>query len=470
MQVSKEKVGPSQYTLNVELEPERLQEPLRRAARRLATRRPLPGFRPGKAPYAMVERVYGKETIFDEMLDEMGSALYREALQQTQLEPYDQARFEILKLEPLTLKVEVAVQPEVTLGKYQDIRVRVAPATVSEDEVQGALREIQERQAVWVPVERAAKMGDQVLMDATGQTEDGKPIEQKDSTVELTTELVPPEFGQSLVGMGTGESKEFDVVYPEDFRDPAAAGKRAHFHVTVKSVREKELPELNDAFAQGLGSVQSLADLREKITQDLRRRKEAEAREAATTEALDSLVALSTLEYPAIAVEREVDAMVRSLTDRLTRQGLSLTGYLKMANKTLPQLRDDMRVGAENRLKRALVLSSFAQAEGIKVEPEEIDQEIERLSLSFGEQGEAVKDALNSERSRMSIADDVYRRKALDRLLAMASRSEDMPASGAASTGKAGPGETGASTKARRKKAPPASRRKPSSEKGDTDG
>jgi trigger factor len=420
LNIQKEKTGPCEYTLTIEVEPERLQKPLREAVQRLNRRRPIPGFRPGKAPYAMAERIYGKDLIYEEMLYLVGNEWYQEALEQSQLEPYAQGQMEIVQLEPLTLKISVPVQPEVTLGDYHSIRVEPKAVEVQPAEIDEALAQIQESHAIWVPVEHAVVTGNQVLIDAIGTTADGKPVEQKDLTLEVSEDITPSGFGQNLVGMRPGESKEFDVEYPADFRDPSLAGKRVHFQVTVKAVKEKELPPLDDALAQSAGSFGTLAELRTYIEQELRKRKEEEAKDAALEEALDALVEQATLEYPTIAVEREIDAMIKSRADNLIQQGFTLEGYLQIIGKTLPQLRAELRPQAEQRVKRSLVLSKFAEAEGITVEEQEIDQEVNRLSEPFGQQAEAVKTALSAERPLRSIANDVRRRKALERLLAIA--------------------------------------------------
>jgi len=422
LKVEKEKIGPCEYTLNIEVEPDRLQQPLRQAAQSLTKRRPLPGFRPGKAPYHMVERIYGKELIFDEMLTRIGNELYQEALEQSQIEPYDRAEFEIVQPDPLILKVTVPARPEITLGDYHAISVSQAPVTVSEGEVDQVLAQIQDEQALWVPVERAIKMGDQVLIDAAGTTDDGHQVEQQDLTLEVSEEITPPGFGQNLVGIEPGESKEFDVEYPADFRDEDVAGKIVHFHVTVKAVKEKELPALDDELAQNLGQHETLDQLRADIQEKLREHKETEAKDAAIEEALGALVEQATVEYPAIAVEREIDAMQRSLTDRLEQRGFTLDGYLHTTGKSLVQWREETRPQAETRLKRALVLAEFAEAEGIKVGKEEIKQEVDRLSVSFGEQADAAKAALSTGESLRSITNDVYRRKALEQLLGIATK------------------------------------------------
>lgn len=420
LKVNTEKTGPCEYVLNVEIEPERLAQPLRQAARRLSTRRPLSGFRPGKAPYNLVERVYGKELVYDEMLNEMGSELYQEALKEAQIEPYDRAGFEIAQLEPLALKITVPTQPEVTLGDYHTIRVELAEVALTEEEVNEVLTEMQQDRALWVPVERGVQLGDQAVIDAVGTSDDGREVKQEDLPLEVTESLMPSEFRQELLGIKPGESKEFDVEYAEDFRDEDLAGRRVHFNVSVKVVKEKELPALDDELAQSVGEYETLDVLREDIRTKLLERKETETRDAAVDEALDALAEQANLEYPAIAVEHELDAMIQSTGNRLSQQGFTLEGYLYTTGRTLEQYREEIRPQAETRLKRSLVLVQFAQAEGIKVEKADIDREVDQMSAQFGEQADAVKTALSQGEAFRSITDGLFSRKVLDHLLAIA--------------------------------------------------
>ncbi len=420
MKVTKDKVGPGQYVLNVEIESDRLQQPLRRAAQRLTKVRPMAGFRPGRAPYPLVERTYGRELIVEEMMSEIGNDLYQEALEQAELEPYARAQFEIALLEPLTLKVTVPAKPEVTLGDYSALRVSVEPVTVTEDEIEHVLSQLQEEQALWVPVERGAQMGDQIQLDALGTTDQEQNIEQRDVILELSEEITPAGFGENLAGLSPGEGREFDIAYPDDFRDEDLAGKTVHFHVTVHAVKEKELPNLDDGFAQGLGDHQSLADLRDDIRQRLLQRKEEEAREAALQEALNALVQQATIEYPPIALDHELDTMQQSLTERLEQNGFTLEGYLHTQGMTLAQWRLESGPRAEARLKQALVLAEFAKNEGIKVSEEELKGELDRVSSQFGDHADSMRRALATQDSLLAMSNDVYRRKAVARLLSLA--------------------------------------------------
>jgi trigger factor len=420
LKVTKEKTGSCEYTVNAEVEPERVQAPLRQAAQRLSKRRPLPGYRPGKAPYAMVERLLGKEVIMQEMLDGIGDELYEEAIRESGLEPYAVAHMEMPQMDPLHLKFVVPVQPEVKLGDYHTIHVEQKPVEVTQAEVDEVVESIRDVSAVWVPAERAARLGDQVLFDGAGTKDDGGKTEQKDLSVELREDMVPREFGQNLIGMNPGESKEFDVQYPADFGDTELAGKHVRFQVTLKSVKEKELPALTDELAKSAGPYESLAQLREKVEASLREKKKSQAKDEALTQALDALVEQATLEYPAVAVERETQRMAESFSNRLQQQGFTLQGYLDMMKKTPAQYLDELRPQAEKRLRRTLALVQFAEAESVKVEPGEVEQEVERLSQPYGDKAAQVKQLFGAGEPLRSVQSEVYSRKAQTRLLAMA--------------------------------------------------
>lgn len=419
MNIKSEKTGPCQYTLNLEMEPERVQAPLHQAAERISRYRPLSGFRPGKAPFAMVERLYGKDMLYREMLDKVGNQWYKEALEQSKLEPYAQGELDIVQLEPLILRVVVPTEPQVTLGDYKRIKVKAKTVKVTKADVDQALSQLQENGAIWQPVERAVAVGNQVVIDATGEAEDGKPVDQKDLTLEVTEQMVPVGFSQNLTGMKPGETKEFNVDYPADFRDENLSGKRVHFTVTLKAVKEKELPKLGDELAKTAGA-ENLTDLKAKIKEQLQKQKEQASHEQAVDQALEALVKGAKLEYPAVAIEEEIDDMLRSFAERLTSQGFTLEGYLQMTKKTAAQLREERRAPAEERLKRGLALIKFAKTENIKISKEETEQEITRMAESFGEDAESIRKALSTENSLRSVSSDLFRRKALDRLLELA--------------------------------------------------
>jgi len=285
-----------------------------------------------------------------------------------------------------------------------------------------------------------------------------------DAALRLSDELQPPEFAQHLVGVMTGESRDFDVDYAADSLDPDLAGKRFHFHATVKAVRQKELPPLDDALAKSVGKYESLEQLRADVDKSLLQQSESAAREAAEEAALDALVEGATIQYPAAAVENEIDSMLASFTNRLRQQGFTLESYLRLSKQTETQWRESTRPRAEKRLKRSLALTKLAEVENITVQEEDVKAEVERLAASFGENAGAAKAALSTEQSQRSISIDLLSRKVLDHLLAIAAGQTTAakteaavtePESKAAADESAEPASAPAPKKRARKKATP---------------
>lgn len=435
MKVTSEKVGPCEYRLTIEVEPERLQEPLRQAARQINQRRPIPGFRPGKAPYEVVVRTFGKEAIYDAALDAIAPDLYEEAIQQSGLKPYALPRLELESIEPLVLKATVAVQPVVTLGDYRRIRMVPEKVKVQPQQVAQALAGIQEEQAEWVPVERRAANGDLIVIDIESQRADGSLLIQKSEEIILSEELSPPAFREGLIGLAAGDEKDVTIQYPEDFDNPDLAGQEVRLHVRVHTIKEKRLPPLDDNLAKAVGEYKTLDELREALRSSLQSQLAADAEREFELNVLDAAVNLAQLEYPGLAVERELDSMLENYKSRVARQGMRWENYLSLIKQTEEGLRESMRETAEKRLQRALVLASIAEAEGIEVSTEELDEEINQRAEPFGETADRWRELLHHETLLPHIHDELYTRKALERLTQIAKgEAPELPARAPADT------------------------------------
>ncbi|MBC7263468.1 MAG: trigger factor [Chloroflexi bacterium] len=435
MKVTSEKVGSCEYRLTIEVEPERLQEPLRQAARQINQRRPIPGFRPGKAPYEIVVRTFGKEAIYDAALDAIAPDLYEEAIQQSGLEPYALPRLELESIEPLILKATVAVQPVVTLGDYRSIRMTPEKVVVQPQQVAQALANLQEEQAEWVPVERRAANDDLIVIDMQGQKSDGTVVNQESEEIILSEELSPPAFREGLIGLAAGDEKDLAIQYPEDFDNPALAGQEVRFHIRVQAVKEKRLPPLDDDFAKAVGEHETLEQLRETLRSRLQAQLEAESEREFELNVLDAAVNQAQLEYPGLAVERELDHMIEDYKRRVTRQGLPWENYLSLIKQTEEGLRESMRETAERRLQRALVLGKIAEIEGIEVTDEDVDVEINQRAEPFGENADRMSKLLRSESLLPLIRSDLFTRKTIERLVQIAKgEAPELPAQAPAET------------------------------------
>ena len=421
MKIGTEEIADREVALTLEPEQERVEKATRRVARALAGRVKIPGFRPGKAPFQVVERAVGREYLLEEVANELASELYEEALEETGLEPYTKASVEIVSLEPMSLKVSVALVPEVDLGDYRAIRVEAeGDVAVTDEQVQEAVHEVQERLSEWIPVERAAEMGDQVVMDVLGKKNDETVANSEGDEFILSEDSSPPGFSAELVGLEAGESKEFTITYPDDFPEEDVRGEEVGFTVTLGAVRERDMPPIDDDLAKSAGDYDTLEELRQTLRDKLQARLEEEARDRLGDKAIEALIAQAKVTYPAAALQHEIDDTLAAYEKRLEGQGFTLDGYLGMTGQTQDELRQEMESGAKERLVRALVLAELVKAEEIEVEDGDVAEEVDRLSSAYGEQAESVKRILSRANALSTITSDLYTRKATDRLIAVA--------------------------------------------------
>lgn len=419
--------------MTVEVSEDRVKPALQAAAREISKRYPVRGFRPGKAPYEYVVREYGERAVYEAALEKLGQKVYAEALDQEKIEAYGPGSMVEMQLKPLVLKFVVPLKPIVDLGDYRALRVPYTAPTVAEEEVQRVLDNLRERQAVLEPVERPAQLGDVVTLDINAFLGEGlNPSDflmtDKDVALQLdeTGDWPMPGFPQQVLGIAAGETRKFDLVFPDDYANESLRGQTAHFEVTAKEVKERSLPEFNDDFARELGDFQTFEELQNRVREDLRRQIERVTEREYSDAVLDQLVAQSTIVYPPHLLEQELEDMLKDLDDRLREQNLTLDDYLKIEGKTREQLSEENRPRAEQRLKRALVLGRIVEAEKLEVTPEEVKAEIDRQSALFGDQAGRALKILNSDQGRQSLVIEMLTNKAVQRLMAIA-RGEAPP-------------------------------------------
>ena len=427
MKVTTNELGNRQVELTIEVEGERIEEALRTVARRYAREVKVPGFRPGRAPYSLIAQRVGEQRLFQEALEELAPKVYEEALETTGLTPYKLEPLELVTEDPLTLRAVVQLTPVVELGDYHSIRVEPVEATVSEEEVEAVLQEIQAEHTVLTPVERPAEAGDVLTADVYIEVEGTPLYERERVTFVLSPDGftgVPPDFVTSIEGMQIGEERAFTLTYPADFEDPELAGKAATITVRLHQVQERELPPLDDDLARRAGNFENLEELRARTREVLQSRAEVKAREQLTEAVLEKVTALAKVEYPPAAVEEEVDHLIQELERHLADRGQTLQSYLEAEGKTLDELRAEQRPVAEKRIKRSLVLREVIQREGIEVSAEEIAAEIDAMAELYGSSAEEARRQLSTEASRRSIRSRLLTRKAIDRLIEIATQEK----------------------------------------------
>lgn len=423
MKVTTESTENSQVVLQVEVEPEEMEKSLEKAYKRIVNKVNIPGFRKGKAPRTLVERYIGREALVEEALEPLIPEMYGRAIEEQKLEPLIVPQIEIVGRDPAVFKAKVVLRPPVKIGDYHSLSIPPQPVEVTQEQVDKALQELRERQAVWEPVERAVASGDLVIVDVQSTVEGQETSNQKGVQYIVTEVSAVPVagFAEQLAGMAVGQEKEFELIFPAEHSNPELAGKSCAFKVTLQEVKEKKLPELDDAFAQSLGEgFTSLEDLRQRIFSNLLLRAQEEARAAYEEKVIDSAVEMAELELPPLLVEHEVDHLFEDEANLFKRMGGGMENYLKRVGKTEAQMKEELQPAAAKRLMRSLVISEIGKLEKIGVTPEEVDAEIEKRISAAGQRSDEMRRWYGTSEGRSSVERYLPTRKTLDRLIEVA--------------------------------------------------
>jgi trigger factor len=417
MKVTSQPLENSQVSLNVEMEAGEIDGYLDIAYNHLVGKVKVPGFRKGKTPRDVLERHIGKGALLDEALEHLIPEAYQKALAEQKIEPIARPEIEILQTEPVIFKATVPVVPTVKIGDYKAIRVESKPIEVSEKEAEATIQQLRQQHATLLPAERPAQMGDILTIDMEGASE-GKPFPaQKALVYELTNEAILPlpGFAKKLEGAVKGEDKEFDLTFAADYEMTKLAGKSYQFKVKVSEIKEKKLPELNDEFAKTLG-VETFESLKEQVLAGLKARAEEITQQDLEKKIIDAAVELSTVEFPPVLTEGEIDRLVEEGARGFNDGIKGLEEYLKSVNKTMEAHREELRPIASKRVIRMLVLGKVAEEEKIEVAPAEIDNEIEKMVKDADKQGEQLKQLFSIPQARRSIEEFLISRKTMERL------------------------------------------------------
>jgi trigger factor len=423
MEVTTERLEDCQVNVIIEMDAAETDKRLRQTARTIARQFNVPGYRKGKAPFAAIVRTFGRESIQQQAIEDWGQELYEEAIEEIEYEPYQVGELQNVEWDPFRMTVLLPIPPEVDLGDYRTVRVPYELDPVTEEQIDEYLAGLQQEHAQWVPVERPAAMGDQVVLDLQAMAGEAEIMNNQEQEMLLEAE-VPyplPGFQEEVVGMSAGEEKTFALMVPEDDDAIDAAGKEATVEVLLHSVKEKDLPPLDDDLALLVGDYDTLDDLkagaREQMEVEALQRAESQYLDAA----LDAFVeAATTVEYPPQAVDREADAALGQMENNLASSGIQLDTYLGMMGKTREAYKQELYPAAEERLKKRLVLGEIAKAENLQIEDDEIEAEIERMVEMMGPQAEEMRETLESPGGRFMIADDLMTNKAQERAVQIA--------------------------------------------------
>jgi trigger factor len=432
--VTVERTPESEALLTIELAWDEVEAATNKAYKRLSQKYNVPGFRKGHAPRSMIERMLGKEAVYQEGLDDLIDEAYRKALVEHDLTPLTQPHVEgtptFEEGQPYSVQLHVPVLTQATLGDYTTIRVEPPTVEITDEQVEQTVERLREQQAIWEPVERGAEIGDQVTMDLNLTAEGReKPISDlHDNEFVLTDERVGIFTGmdEHIVGMKEGDTKSFTTTIPEDYSNPELAGKEAQYEVAVKAVKRRELPEANDEFAATVGDYTTMDEVRQAIREQMRAQRQRDAERELSDEVTKRLIETSTFTIHPLLVEDEANTMMRETARMLEDSRLSLQQFLEASGKTEDEYRKELEPDATERVKRDLALAALASAEQVEVEDEEAGQWFEMMSMLSGGRRSRWRDLSASQ--RRAIIARLRRDKALSRMISIATEGRWPPA------------------------------------------
>jgi trigger factor len=384
VKVTTERTANCQAIVTVEVDEEQITDTMKRAAQKISRIRPIPGFRPGKAPYERVERAVGKELLRDEAIDELAQSLYKQVLKDENIEPYDAGKLDISQKEPLILKFTVPTRPVVTLGDYHSIHLQPEPVQVLDDEVDRVLEQLRREQTALTPVTRAVQLDDHVTVDLQGGIEGQTPMDRQGLLLRVEPKTGAFPWIEQLVGVNPNEPRTITYTYPENSGN---AGKVATYTVTVTDIKEPQMPNLDDEFAKSIGAFENLEQLRGRIRANLLQQKQSEEDNRFEEQVIDAVIAQSQIDMPDTMVEDETSLEVSRMKEAAQRIGLTWEKYLQLGGKDEQTVRQDARPRAEKRVKRLLMLMELAEAEKIAVTAKDVDVEIDRRAMLAEQQG-----------------------------------------------------------------------------------
>ncbi|MGR3765242.1 trigger factor [Rossellomorea sp. NS-SX7] len=396
-----EKQEGNQGVLTIEVEAAKVNEGLDAAFKKVVKQVNVPGFRKGKMPRGMFEKRFGVESLYQDALDFILPEAYAKAIEETGIDPIDRPEIDVEQMEKgkdLIFTAKVQVKPEVKLGEYKGLEVEKMETEVTAEDVQAELTSLQEKQAeLAVKEDGKAEEGDTVTMDFEGFV-DGEAFEggqAENYSLELGSGQFIPGFEEQLIGVASGEEKEVEVNFPEEYHAAELAGKPATFKVKVHEIKAKELPALDDEFAKDADEeVETLAELKEKIEKRLQESKKNEAETAVRETLVNKASDNAEVEIPEVMVTAEVDRMMQEFGQRLQMQGMNLDLYFQFSGQTEEDLRGQMTEDAGKRVRTNLTLEAIAAAENLEVTDAEAEEEVNKMAEQYNMSADNIKQAL----------------------------------------------------------------------------
>ena len=377
----------------------------------------IPGFRKGKAPFNIVERMYGDEIFYEDAFNELVPPIYDKEIEENKLEVVSRPDIHIENMkkgEDLVFTATVQTKPEVVLGQYKGVELKKVEYKVTDEDVNHELEHMQEHNARIITVEdRPVKEKDIAVIDFEGFV-DGKAFEggkAENHELEIGSNTFIPGFEEQMIGMKAGEEKDINVTFPEDYFSKDLAGKEATFKVKLHEIKEKKLPTLDDEFAKDVSEFDTLNDLKTSIKEKKQAQNDDRAKHETESLAIEAVSNNTPIDIPSGMIETEIDAMIRDLELQLSYQGINLDQYLHMINKTRKEIEDNYKEQAEKNVKSRLVLEAIIKEEKLEASDDEVSAKIKEMATNYGRKEEELN---KNEALKEYLANNIKTEKAID--------------------------------------------------------
>ncbi len=419
MSVQVENLEKNMVKLTIEVPAEELEKAIDAAYKKQKNQISIPGFRKGKVPRAMVEKMYGVEVFYEDAANTLMQQNYPSAVEESGVDIVSRPSIDVVQIEkgkPFIYTAEVAVRPEVTLGKYMGVTVTKIDTSVSDDEVAEALEQQRNNNARTISVtDRPVAVGDTAVIDFEGFV-DGVAFEGgkgENHPLEIGSHTFIDNFEDQLVGKNAGDEVEVNVTFPEQYQAADLAGKPATFKVKINEIKAKELPEIDDEFAQDVSEFDTLAEYKESLKKNLEEKKENEAKRTKEDEAVQKIIDKSKMDIPEAMIDTQCETMIEEFAQRIAQSGLSMDQYLQFSGLTVDGLKEQVRPEALSRIQASLVLEQIAKDENIEVSDDDVNAEIEKMAASYGMEADKLKEYMG-DAEKESMKKDLAINKAVE--------------------------------------------------------
>ncbi len=424
MSANWEKTEQNTGVLTFEVEADKVNDALDKAFKKVVQKVNVPGFRKGKMPRSLFEKQFGVESLYQDAIDLMLPEAYSNAVEETGIFPVDRPEVDIESIgknEKAVFKATVTVKPEVKLGDYKGLEVDVPSTEVTDEDVEEEVTKLQERHAELVVVEDGEiQDGDTAVLDfegfANGEAFEGGTAENY--SLEIGSNSFIPGFEEQLVGLKTGDEKDVEVTFPEEYHAEDLAGKPATFKVKIHDVKRKELPELDDEFAKDANeNVESLDELKTELRKTLEDQRKTDSENAVRDALLEKAADQADITVPEAMVNSEVDRMLQEFGQRLQAQGMNLEMYFQFSGQTEEDMRSQFKEDGEKRVRVNLTLEAISEQEDVQVSDEEVEEEIQKMADMYQRSADEIKALLSAQGGLDTVKGDLKMRKAIDVLV-----------------------------------------------------